>query len=72
VARTAEILQRRHLARVRLPYDEETLRIVSDQLAEVQDGLGRAFRLESPSNSRRWSPVGGPPHRAPRRRDASV
>ena len=33
-----------------LPYDEETLRIVSDQLAEVQDGLGRAFLLENPSS----------------------
>ncbi len=32
-----------------LPYDEETLRIVSDQLAEVQDGLGRSFLLENPS-----------------------
>lgn len=33
-----------------LPYDEETLRIVSDQLAEVQDGLGRSFLLENPSS----------------------
>jgi uncharacterized protein (UPF0276 family) len=33
-----------------LPYDEETLRIVADQLAEVQDGLGRAFLLENPSS----------------------
>lgn len=32
-----------------LPYDEETLRLVSDQLAEVQDGLGRSFLLENPS-----------------------
>jgi uncharacterized protein (UPF0276 family) len=33
-----------------LPYDEETLRIVSRQLAEVQDGLGRPFLLENPSS----------------------
>jgi uncharacterized protein (UPF0276 family) len=33
-----------------LPYDEETLAIVSDQLAEVQDGLGRPFLLENPSS----------------------
>ena len=33
-----------------LPYDEETLRIVSRQLAEVQDGLGRLFLLENPSS----------------------
>ena len=33
-----------------LPYDAETLRIVSDQLAEVQDGLGRPFLLENPSS----------------------
>ena len=33
-----------------LPYDEETLHIVSDQLAQVQDGLGRAFLLENPSS----------------------
>ena len=33
-----------------LPYDEETLRIVSDQVAEVQDGLGRPFLLENPSS----------------------
>jgi uncharacterized protein (UPF0276 family) len=33
-----------------LPYDKETLAIVSDQLAEVQDGLGRAFLLENPSS----------------------
>ncbi|MGD9946569.1 MAG: DUF692 domain-containing protein [Burkholderiaceae bacterium] len=33
-----------------LPYDEETLRIVSTQLAEVQDQLGRPFLLENPSS----------------------
>jgi uncharacterized protein (UPF0276 family) len=33
-----------------LPYDDETLRIVADQVAEVQDGLGRAFLLENPSS----------------------
>jgi len=33
-----------------LPYDEETLRIVCDQLAQVQDGLGRTFLLENPSS----------------------
>jgi uncharacterized protein (UPF0276 family) len=33
-----------------LPYVEETLRLVSDQLAEVQDGLGRPFLLENPSS----------------------
>lgn len=33
-----------------LPYDEETLRVVSDQLAQVQDGLGRSFLLENPSS----------------------
>lgn len=33
-----------------LPYDDETLRIVSDQLAEVEDGLGRTFLLENPSS----------------------
>jgi uncharacterized protein len=33
-----------------LPYDEETLRVVADQLAEVQDGLGRPFLLENPSS----------------------
>src|SRR5258708_15631896 len=33
-----------------LPYDEETLALVSDQLAEVQDGLGRPFLLENPSS----------------------
>jgi uncharacterized protein (UPF0276 family) len=33
-----------------LPYDEETLALVSDQLAEVQDGLGRRFLLENPSS----------------------
>lgn len=33
-----------------LPYDEETLALVADQLAQVQDGLGRAFLLENPSS----------------------
>jgi len=33
-----------------LPYDEETLRLVSDQLGEVQDHLGRSFLLENPSS----------------------
>ena len=33
-----------------LPYDQETLALVSDQLAEVQDGLGRPFLLENPSS----------------------
>jgi len=33
-----------------LPYCAETLRIVSDQLSEVQDGLGRPFLLENPSS----------------------
>lgn len=33
-----------------LPYTEKTLRLVSDQLAEVQDALGRSFLLENPSS----------------------
>ncbi len=33
-----------------MPYDAETLALVSDQLAEVQDGLGRRFLLENPSS----------------------
>jgi uncharacterized protein (UPF0276 family) len=33
-----------------LPYDEETLRLVADQLAEVQDSLGRTFLLENPAS----------------------
>lgn len=33
-----------------LPYDEETLALVSDQLAAVQDGLGRPFLFENPSS----------------------
>jgi uncharacterized protein (UPF0276 family) len=33
-----------------LPYTDDTLRLVSDQLAEVQDGLGRSFLLENPSS----------------------
>jgi len=32
-----------------LPYTRETLALVGDQLAEVQDGLGRPFLLENPS-----------------------
>jgi uncharacterized protein (UPF0276 family) len=32
-----------------LPYTEETLRIVAMHLAEVQDGLGRAYLIENPS-----------------------
>jgi uncharacterized protein (UPF0276 family) len=33
-----------------LPYDRETLALVSEQLAQVQEGLGRAFLLENPSS----------------------
>jgi hypothetical protein len=33
-----------------LPYGMETLQLVADQLAEVQDGLGRPFLLENPSS----------------------
>ncbi|MGE3796130.1 MAG: DUF692 domain-containing protein, partial [Dehalococcoidia bacterium] len=33
-----------------LPYDRETLHLVTRQLLEVQDGLGRPFLLENPSN----------------------
>lgn len=33
-----------------LPYDRETLTLVSEQLAEVEDGLGRSFLLENPSS----------------------
>jgi uncharacterized protein (UPF0276 family) len=33
-----------------LPYDEETLALVADQLAQVQDGLGRSFLIENPSS----------------------
>lgn len=33
-----------------LPYDQETLALVSDQLADVQDELGRSFLLENPSS----------------------
>jgi uncharacterized protein (UPF0276 family) len=33
-----------------LPYDDETLRLVADQLAQVQDGLGHPFLLENPSS----------------------
>jgi len=32
-----------------LPYTDETLRIVATHLAEVQDGLGRAYLIENPS-----------------------
>jgi len=33
-----------------LPYDRESLRIVCDHVAEVQDALGRAYHLENPAN----------------------
>jgi len=33
-----------------LPYDEETLRLVADQLLEVQDLLGRPYLVENPSS----------------------
>ncbi|HWK10697.1 MAG TPA: DUF692 domain-containing protein [Vicinamibacterales bacterium] len=33
-----------------LPYTEETLRIVSDHIREVQDALGRRYLLENPSS----------------------
>jgi hypothetical protein len=32
-----------------LPYTDETLRLVATHLAEVQDGLGRAYVVENPS-----------------------
>jgi uncharacterized protein (UPF0276 family) len=32
-----------------LPYTEETLRIVAEQLSEVQDAIGRAYLIENPS-----------------------
>ena len=32
-----------------LPYTEETLRLVADQLALVEDRLGRRYLLENPS-----------------------
>lgn len=32
-----------------LPYTPETLRVVADQLAQVEDRLGRAFLVENPS-----------------------
>jgi uncharacterized protein (UPF0276 family) len=32
-----------------LPYSEESLRVVATHLAEVQDGLGRAYVIENPS-----------------------
>jgi uncharacterized protein (UPF0276 family) len=33
-----------------LPYDEETLRVVSRHIDEVQDGLGRTYLVENPSS----------------------
>jgi hypothetical protein len=33
-----------------LPYNEETLRILTDHIHEVQDGLGRAYLVENPSS----------------------
>ena len=33
-----------------LPFDEETLRLVAEQLHQVQDGLGRPYLLENPSS----------------------
>lgn len=33
-----------------LPYDAQSLGIVCDQIAAVQDALGRAYHLENPSN----------------------
>ena len=33
-----------------LPYNEETLRILTDHIREVQDGLGRAYLVENPSS----------------------
>lgn len=33
-----------------LPYTEESLRLVSGHVSEVQDALGRAYHLENPSN----------------------
>src|SRR5580704_15922602 len=33
-----------------LPYNEETLQILTDHIHEVQDGLGRAYLVENPSS----------------------
>src|SRR5262245_23349051 len=33
-----------------LPYDTQTLRIVSEHICEVQDGLGRGYLVENPSS----------------------
>jgi uncharacterized protein len=33
-----------------LPYNEETLQILTDHVHEVQDGLGRAYLVENPSS----------------------
>jgi uncharacterized protein len=33
-----------------LPFNEETLRILTDHIHEVQDGLGRAYLVENPSS----------------------
>jgi uncharacterized protein (UPF0276 family) len=33
-----------------LPFDEETLQLVAEQLHQVQDGLGRPYLLENPSS----------------------
>jgi len=33
-----------------LPHNEETLRILTDHIHEVQDGLGRAYLVENPSS----------------------
>jgi hypothetical protein len=35
---------------VPLPYDEETLRLLTRHLDEVQDGLGRSYLVENPSS----------------------
>lgn len=35
---------------VPLPYDEETLRLLSAHLGEVQDGLGREYLVENPAS----------------------
>jgi len=33
-----------------LPYNEETLQVLTDHIHEVQDGLGRAYLVENPSS----------------------
>lgn len=35
---------------VPLPYDEATLRLLTDHINEVQDGLGRAYLVENPAS----------------------